>query len=161
MALLAVLSDSHDDLTALRRAARIMERRGITTAIHCGDITSPATVSELAPFTVHWVFGNCDVDLGGLRAAMERHGHVCHGLQGTLQVEGCSLAFTHGHRGEVLRGLVAGGAHAAVFHGHTHHRSLSRSAGTLVLCPGALAHARPAGFAILDLPALQVEWADL
>ncbi len=161
MELVAVLSDSHDNLGAMRRAARLLEARGVSTVIHCGDITSPSTVEELGGFEVHWVFGNCDVDRGGLAAAMARHGHVCHGIQGVLEKDGLSLAFTHGDRPALLRELVASGEHRIVLHGHTHLRDRSILDGTLVLCPGALAHADPPGFAILTLPGLEVEWVEI
>jgi len=158
---LAVLSDSHDDLGAVRRARRLLEARGVGTVIHCGDITSPGTVSELGGLDVHWVFGNCDLHRGGLAAAMEREGHTCHGTHGVLELEGVSLAFTHGDRPELLRELLDSGDHRAVLHGHTHLRERSTPDGILLLCPGALAHAEPPGFAILTLPGLRVEWVEV
>ncbi len=51
--------------------------------------------------------------------------------------------------------------HDLVLHGHTHLRRDENLAGTRILCPGALAHASPTGFAVLTLPDLSVEWIDL
>lgn len=158
---LAVISDSHNEIARLENAAALMKGAGVKTVVHCGDITSRKAVAALGAFDAHWVLGNCDWDETNLREAMQRWGHTCHGLQGTLEVEGVSLAFTHGHRFELLRALTLGGGFDLVMHGHTHVRRDERENGTRILCPGALHHASPPGFVLLGLPGLEIEWVDV
>jgi Predicted phosphoesterase len=71
------------------------------------------------------------------------------------------LAFTHGDRARLLAALIASPGYDLVLHGHTHLRRDEPAAGVRVVCPGALAHASPPGFAVLDLPTLHLEWIDL
>lgn len=159
--LIAVLSDSHNEIHRLRNAAVIMRRASVSAVIHCGDITSPDAVKTLGGFDAHWALGNCDWDEQALREAMRRYGHTCHGLQGEIELVGRRLAFTHGHRFELFKTLTAAREHDLVFHGHTHVRRDEMENGTRVVCPGALHHANPPGFALISLPDLELEWVDL
>jgi len=161
MELLGVLSDSHDQVERVRRAASIFRGRAVTTIVHCGDITTAGTVAALSGLPVHWVFGNCDWSRSALRTAMLHHGHLCHGRRGAIERAGLSIAFTHGDDAGILSGLVESGSHHLVLHGHTHLRELRRAGATTVLNPGALHHADPPGCAIVRLPSLAVEWIDL
>jgi putative phosphoesterase len=156
----AVLSDTHDLVPLVEWAADRLRERGIRTVVHCGDITTPAVVRALEAFDVHWVLGNCDLDRRSLEAAMDAAGHTCHGLRGTLELGGRLIAFTHGHRPGILDALLAERPDLLV-HGHTHVRRDETAEGVRILCPGALAHARPPGFALVKLPGLTVEWIDL
>ncbi len=159
--LIGVLSDSHGQLERLAEAAAVFASRGVTTLIHCGDITTVEAVETLADFEVHWVFGNCDWDEGPLRAAISRNGHTCHGFRGELEIGGCRLGFTHGHRYELYQTMVTSRDYDLVFHGHTHVRRDEMERGTRVICPGALHHAAPPGCLVLTLPELKTEWVDL
>ncbi|NOZ94230.1 MAG: metallophosphoesterase family protein [Acidobacteria bacterium] len=161
MELLGVLSDSHDELARLRAAANILRDRGVTTVIHCGDITSPESVALLAGLPVQWVFGNCDWSQAALRRAMLLHGHMCHGRHGTLKRAGRSIAFTHGDDPVLLTRFLESGGHDLVLHGHTHRREERRVGAAKLLNPGALRHADPPGFALVTLPSLHVQWFDL
>ena len=161
MELLGVLSDTHDHLDRVRRAAAILRERHVTTVVHCGDITSTEVVAALTGLPVHWVFGNCDWTHHALRSAMLRHGHLCHGRHGTIERAGRSIAFTHGDDPALLARLVESGAHHLVLHGHTHLRQRRLAGATTVLNPGALRYADPPGFAIVTLPDLDAEWIDL
>jgi putative phosphoesterase len=145
----------------MRDAAVILARAGVETVVHCGDITSPQAVKTLAAFDVHWVLGNCDWDEQALRAAMQRAGHTCHGLRGKLEIEGRRIAFSHGHRPELLRAMTLDPEFDLVLHGHTHVRSNEANGGPRVLCPGALHHANPPGFAMVSVPGLEVEWVEV
>ena len=158
---IGVLSDTHGRVARVHAAADLLARRGVSTVVHCGDITGPDVVEALAGLEVHWVLGNCDLDESTLRAAMARLGHTCHGVRGEITVDGCTIAFTHGHRVGVLDALVVARQHDVVLHGHTHERRDVVVNGTRVLCPGALHAAAPPTFAILQPPDLTVEWVEL
>ncbi|MEN8164333.1 MAG: metallophosphoesterase family protein [Acidobacteriota bacterium] len=159
--LIGVLSDSHGRLERLAEAAGIFASRGVNTLIHCGDITTVEAVEALAAFEVHWVFGNCDWNENSLRAAMTGLGHRCHGIRGELEIGGCRLGFTHGHRFDLYQAMVSSGEYDLVFHGHTHVRRDEMEHGTRVICPSALHHAAPPGFLVLTLSELKTEWVDL
>ena len=159
--MVGVLSDSHDRLDRLERAARALADRGVETLIHCGDITGADAVEILADFEVHWVFGNCDWNRSALEGAMGRHGHRCHGFRGRLEIDGVRLGFTHGHRGDLFRVMTISGEFDIVLHGHTHLRRDEMIDGTRVVCPGALHHADTPGCVALSLPDGAIDWIDV
>jgi len=62
---IAVISDSHDHLLAIRAALRKATEAGAEVLIHCGDLVAPFVISELKTFggPVHVVLGNNDGDI--------------------------------------------------------------------------------------------------
>jgi putative phosphoesterase len=156
-----ILSDSHSNIRRLRAAARLFLSRGVEIVIHCGDICSPQAVTTLEQLQVHWVFGNCDCDQLELRSVMHSHGHICHGLAGTVQLGDRKLGFTHGHHPQLLSELIAVGEHDYVCHGHTHTRRDEMVQGVRALNPGALANANPATVLILETVSGSAEWIEI
>jgi putative phosphoesterase len=67
--LVGVMSDSHDRVPLIGAALECFGRRGITVAIHAGDIISPFAAKVLKQFagTLHVIYGNNDGEREGLR----------------------------------------------------------------------------------------------
>lgn len=158
--LVAVMSDSHDNIPALRRAVSISVDRGCGMIIHCGDFVAPFMLNELdaAGIPVHGVFGNNDGD----RYLLTKNSlTVCknitlHGWFGKVDAGGRTIAFIHD--GTVADDLAAGGRYDIVCFGHFHVYSRKMVGNTLVLNPGELlGKDGPPGFCILDTESLQVE----
>lgn len=150
--LAAVLSDTHDHISNLRRALSLARERGAGLLIHCGDLVSPFMLRELAAFDgpVHVVFGNNEGDILLLtQVAAGLPNLTLHGLLGQLELEGKHFAFTH--TTELARPLAESGRFAAVFCGHTHAALTERVGECLLLNPGDVMgkDARPS-FAIYD-----------
>ena len=152
-----ILSDSHGRQDNVRQALGALRERGVRTVLHCGDIDDPQTVLLFRGWTAHFVFGNCDGDRDGLRAAMEEVGATLHEGFGHLELGGVKLAFVHGDDGGLLRELEQGGHYDFLFYGHTHHAEEHVTGPTRVINPGALHRARPKTFALLDLATRAVE----
>jgi hypothetical protein len=104
---------------------------------------------------VHLVAGNTD-DLDSLRAAIIKPEHTLHDQLGTLEIEGCRVAFLHGHDVKLLRHTIHSGDWDLVCHGHTHAFSSSREGSTLVLNPGAVSRTSSPSMAVVELPSLKV-----
>lgn len=158
--MLGVLSDSHGNLDALARAVELLARRGVTTAVHCGDVDCREAVDALAQLEVHWVLGNCDLDIAVLEGRMREHGHVSHGPAGEIVVAGRRVAFTHGHRPAAMQALLASRPDY-LLHGHTHERRDERIDGVRVLNPGALYRVHPRTILVLDPTRDTVEWIEV
>ena len=134
---IAILSDIHDHLDALRRA---LERaRGAEAVLCCGDLCSPFVVPVLGEFAgpVHVVFGNNDGDRFRIAARAAEHPHVTvHGEFADLAIGGRRIAMQHFD--DIGRALAGNPAFDVVCFGHSHRFGIERVGGTLAINPGEL-----------------------
>lgn len=153
---IAVVSDTHGRIETVQAALRLIAPRQVELIIHCGDIDDADTVA-LFPKNTHFVFGNCDNERAGIRAAVAALGAMLHDPFGALDLAGKRLAFLHGDDGHLLRDLEQADTFDFIFHGHTHVAKDDHRGRTRIINPGALFRARPKSFVILDLPSGQAE----
>jgi uncharacterized protein len=151
---IGVLSDTHGEVCAARRAVDILQKRQVSLAIHCGDVGIDV-IPLLRGLPTHFVCGNMD-DPHRLREAIADSEHTLHEKLGELELEGRRVAFLHGDDVKLLRHTVHSGHWDLVCHGHTHAYSSRVEGRTLVLNPGALGHASHRSMVIVDLPSLDV-----
>ena len=91
---LGIMSDSHDHLGNISKAAEAFSRRKIAALIHGGDMCSPFVfrrLEQLREFCprMYAVFGNNDGDRLTISKAAERFSNVTvHGHMGTIEVAG-------------------------------------------------------------------------
>jgi putative phosphoesterase len=149
--LLGVVSDTHGRRDAAARALALLRARGAGTVVHCGDIDDAATVALFRGLDAHFVFGNCDADRAGLRAAIRAAGATLHEPFGHLELAGRALAFLHGDDKALMRDVEQSGHFDYLFCGHTHEAGEHRAGPTRVINPGALHRARPKTFLVLNL----------
>ena len=154
---IGVVSDSHGRQPAVITALGQLRERGIRTVLHCGDIDDPETVALFRGLDAHFVWGNCDWDKEGLRAAMAEVGATPHEYWGSLELGGRKVAFLHGDDKGLMREVEHSGHFDYLFYGHTHQAEEHRTGPTRVINPGALHRARPKTFVVLDLDSGAVE----
>ena len=154
---IGIVSDTHGNRLMVTRALTALREHDITTILHCGDIDDAETVALFRGFTTHFVFGNCDLDKGALRAAMAGIGATLHDHFGSVELEGVKLAFLHGDDKTLMRDVERSGYYDFLFYGHTHQAEEHPSGPTRVINPGALHRARPKTFLVLDLESREVE----
>ena len=158
-----IVSDSHANVTQLRRAVELLVEHGAQVLIHCGDIGNLACLSVLADTSlpVYAVAGNIDGDAEQLISG-GRLANVCFDRR-MVQVrleDGQVIAVTHGHDRRLLEELVRQGC-PYVCHGHTHKPSDEQVGATRLINPGALHHAYPRTVALLDTDTRQVHFLTL
>ena len=151
---IGVISDTHGDIRQTRRALDMLAPHRVDLILHCGDVGAEV-VPLLSGQQVHFVAGNMD-DLDSLREAIVEPDHKLHDQMGTLEVEGCRVAFLHGHDVSLLYETIHSGNWDLVCHGHTHASSSRREGSTLVLNPGAMARTRWPSLAVVELPSMTV-----
>jgi len=151
---IGVISDTHGEVRLTRQALDILDTFQVDLTLHCGDVGCEV-VPLLSGRQVHLVAGNTD-DLDSLRAAIVDPEHTLHDQFGTLEIEGCRVAFLHGHDVKLLRHTIHSGDWDLVCHGHTHAFSSSREGSTLVLNPGAVSRTSSPSMAVVELPSLKV-----
>lgn len=148
---IAVLSDTHDNEGRTRRALELVQRHGVEQVLHCGDICRVGTVLQFHALPTHFVQGNNDFDLAGLRAAAEAIGSTWHGPFADLTLAGKRLAMLHGDDHRQLDQVRRDGRYDYVFFGHTHEFERNQIGRTIVINPGALHRASFKTCVVLDL----------
>jgi len=133
---IGIVSDTHDDLDAARRAADLFDGR-VGTVVHCGDLVSPFAVAPFdAGFDFHGVAGNNEGE-PALVEAVEAVG-THHGECADLALDGHAVAVYHGTSGTLVDALVDSGTYDYVLHGHTHEHGAEERNGTVRVNPGGL-----------------------
>jgi len=126
------MSDSHDNLPAIRKAVEIFNHLGCSLVIHAGDIVAPFAAQELKKLgcPVKAVFGNCDGEKEGLIRVFQGLGEIS---PAPLRFSYQNLRFYLSHypveEGEVTEADV-------VIFGHTHRSQVNRDGNLLVVNPG-------------------------
>ena len=162
--LVAVMSDSHDNIWNMRKAVEIVKRRQVGLLIHCGDFIAPFMLKELdeAGIPVHGVFGNNDGDQFTLTrmAAGMLNNITLHGLSGQVEVEGFNIGFTH--YAEMGSGLVSTGSCGLVCFGHSHEHEVKRAGSVTLLNPGEIMGKEGSpGFCFVDTETVRIERVDI
>lgn len=155
--MVGVVSDTHGRQRTVETVRKLLEQHGVSCVLHCGDIDDAETVDLFEGLPTHFVFGNCDYDHEGLRAAMERTGATFHDHFGSLELEGCKLAWIHSDDQRLFRDVETSGHYDFLFYGHTHQAEEHQTGPTRVINPGALHRARVKSFVVLDLQSGRVE----
>jgi uncharacterized protein len=136
--IIAVMSDTHDNIWNLRKAIEIIRKAHVEAIIHCGDFVAPFMLKELseAAVPVHGVFGNNDGDQHQLtRMSLTLFENITlHGFLGKVNLGGLDILFTH-HR-EVAEGPAASGVRQLVCYGHSHTFCEEKIGKTVLLNPG-------------------------
>ncbi len=155
---IGILSDNHDELVRTKLAIDMLRTAGAEALIHCGDLTSPAIVELLSLLPSWFVFGNHDADaVPHLKEAATKHGVICLGWNGTIDLVGKRIGVAHGHMTTDIR-AVLGTQPDYLLTGHS-HLSLVADAlpGTVRrITPGALHQADSYTVAMLDLGSEEV-----
>lgn len=137
--LLSILSDTHDNIWALRTALpRLAET---DAAIHCGDLVSPFMLKQLGEGMsgkpVHMVWGNNNGDMLLIQSIAAQLGNITlHGELAELELGGVRMAVNH--YPAIGRALAASGKYDLVCFGHTHKVFEEKVGDCLLLNPGEL-----------------------
>ncbi len=119
---IGVLSDSHDNLTTLRRAVEVFLKGGVEAIIHAGDFCSPFTLPEFKPLAdkglkMFAVFGNNDGDRALL---VKRGGDFCSFADGARSLALGGRKIVVMHYPDLSQDLFALGTYDLVIYGHDH-----------------------------------------
>jgi len=126
------MADSHDNLTAIRKAVEVFNQVNCSLVLHAGDIIAPFAAQELRNLhcPVKAVFGNCDGEKDGLVKVFQEIG----------EIGPSPLRFTHENLRFWLSHYPAedpkSTATEVVVFGHTHRSQVNRDGNFLVVNPG-------------------------
>lgn len=166
--LLGIISDSHDNLYALKKVLLKLLEQKIDLVIHLGDIISPFTVKLmkeiLKDIKVLAVKGNNDGDVYQLATLFSQYNWVFRSEPGVVEINNRKILVLHGYSGiKDTEKLVNAWARSLdvdiVLYGHTHQYVLDNVEGRLVLNPGEVCGylTDKVSYAIIDLKTLKAE----
>lgn len=155
----AIISDTHDNIPNLEKFLDWANKNDMAMIVHCGDISSVATVALMAEKffgQINLVFGNAS-DRDGINSMSIKLNNVkVHGDQGEIFTAGKKIAFCH--KPEEAKILAAGGQHQIVFYGHTHKPWIESVGNCQLVNPGTLGGMfQKATFAVYDTKSSNLE----
>lgn len=163
-----VISDSHDNIHALKKVVDHLLRHGVKSVVHLGDIISPFSVKllkdELKEIPVIAVKGNNDGDVYQLSTMFTRYGWVFKPDPGVIEINKRKMLLMHGYGGindtmMFARSLAKSLDVDFVLYGHTHKPVIEELDGKIVLNPGEVCGYLTGriSYAILDLETNKAE----
>jgi len=133
--MIGIMSDSHDNCDAIKKAVSFFNNAGCELVIHAGDFIAPFAAAELKGLAcpVKAVFGNCDGEKKGLKKVFESLGTLC---AEPLEFSHKDVNFLVTHTHFNINNYLAAGGYDVIVYGHTHKPDISKKRGTLVINPG-------------------------
>ena len=158
--LIGIISDTHDNMPALRRAVGILNGRNVEHVIHAGDFCSPFTFRALKHLQCEFtgIYGNND----GERLLLQRlsNGRIFNQPH-LLELAGKRTVIMHEQH--LVDALSDSSHFDLIVYGHTHIPDIRKQGSTLIVNPGELSgwlYDRST-MAIVDLCALTAELIEL
>ena len=140
MSLIAVLSDSHDNIWNLDKALQAVRRTGAAHLLHCGDFVAPFIMQQLAEGfdgPIHCVYGNNDGDPHSIVNVAGRWDRLTvHGQSAELEIDGVRIAMNH--YPEIARPLALSGLYDLVCYGHNHLQNWEQVGNCQLANPGEI-----------------------
>lgn len=130
--LVGIMSDSHDNLSAIEKAVRFFNDSHVASVLHAGDLVAPFTYRELKKLRMplQITFGNNDGERLGLKKLF---GEKIHVPPYRLKIAGKTILLLH--EPDNLAALAASGHFDLIVYGHTHEVDV-RSEQGLIVNPG-------------------------
>jgi len=159
--LIGIMSDSHDNLDAIKKAVKVFNENNVEIVLHCGDIVSPFTAQEFEKLKAKFtgVFGNNDGDKPYLLERFRNIGAL-HQDPFELEVDGRKIVMMH--QPKFIDELLKDTRYDIVLYGHTHSIDI-RKDNALVVNPGETGGwlTGRQTVALLDTKTLEVSVIDL
>lgn len=138
MTLIAILSDSHDNIWKLEKALKSVNERGAHVLLHCGDLVAPFIVAQLAEAfsgPIHIIEGNNDGDGRLQQQIAAKYEHVTlHGIYAEFEISGRKVAMIH--YPEPARRIAQSGQFDLVCYGHNHLQNWEQIGDCFLVNPG-------------------------
>jgi putative phosphoesterase len=133
--MIGIMSDSHDNLDAIRKAVNAFNHAEVDLVIHAGDMISPFTSKEIKKLNCEFkaVFGNNDGERDGLRHFFK--GICYHNDFQELEIKGKRFVVIHGTNEDVVDALIKSEKYDVVIRGHTHKLEIKEGK-SLMINPG-------------------------
>ena len=135
--MIAIISDTHDNVFAIRKAVEMLLDLKPNKVYHLGDIIAPLTLHDFNGLPMAMIIGNNDGDHEMLKKIIKSKGWDYLGKKKSLTIDGKEFFLTHGTDPLTIERAVKSKKYTYVLHGHTHVLEDRRVGKTRILNPGA------------------------
>ncbi len=137
--LIGIISDSHENMSAIDKAVEIFNLNKVDFVLHAGDIISPITYSHFAKLKsrIYLVFGNNDGEKNFLTEQFSKIGSINPApYEFSLQEDNKQINFVLLHEPFNLDELIKSQKYDYIVYGHTHRQDLRSEGKTTIINPG-------------------------
>ncbi|MFH1329002.1 MAG: metallophosphoesterase [Candidatus Bathyarchaeota archaeon] len=136
--LVGLISDTHDNISAINEAVKVFNGKGVRLVLHAGDYNSPFTAKLFKKLNCNLigVFGNIDGEREMLQSRYSKINAEIRGNFAEVEAGGLKIALLHGIHEPIINALAKCGEYGVVVHGHTHVQRNQKVRETLVVNPG-------------------------
>lgn len=158
--MLGIISDTHENEEATKKAIGIFREKKIEFGVHCGDIISPPMLEHFKGLKMKFVFGNNDGEEQGLAEKAKQLGFE---IGRELEFEHKTKKFYvyHGTKRGILDAAIQSNKYDYILTGHTHLKRDERIGNSRVINPGALFRIHPYTVALLDAEKDKLEFVKI
>lgn len=120
--LLAVFSDSHDNMENIKKSLAICAEKNVQHGVHLGDFCAPPALELLATAGIQWkcVWGNIDGDKLLAYLRVKDYGTMDLVSEDFREIDVDNRKIFLTHYPEIARLAALSGQYDAAFHGHNH-----------------------------------------
>lgn len=155
--MIAIVSDTHDNIPRLKQLLDVLNLEKINTLIHCGDVTTNQTLKYILDNFSGQIYLSCgNVDKMHDLIIPKNSNLKSFESFGELEIQNTKIAFTHFP--ETAKELANKNKYDFVFYGHTHEPWEEIINNTRLVNPGTLAGMfNKSTFAVLDTETKNIE----
>lgn len=158
--LIGIISDTHDDVTMLKKAVDLFNKRRVSHVLHAGDIISPFNFEIFRELKCDFsaIFGNNDGDKLLLKTKSD--GNI-HNQPYITTIHKRKIVVLH--EPDLVNALSECGLFDFVIYGHTHRTDIRKANNTIIVNPGKASRLirGKVTVAIIDLNKMNVEILEL
>jgi len=150
----AIVSDTHDNVRNFKKIIDFLNKEGISTILHCGDICHEAIIKEAHEHfkgVIHYVRGNGDFYLDQIPEKLELELGPDASEAGSAGSPVSGKKVFMSHYPDIARQAAESGKYDLVFYGHSHRPWEEKMGNCRLINPGEVAgHRYKPTFALYD-----------
>ena len=159
--MIGIISDTHENEAAMKKAVEIFKQRNVDFVVHCGDIVSPPVLENFKGLKMKLVFGNNDGEKNGLinKCRELEFGEIKDELE--FEHKRKKFYVYHGTNPAILDAAIKSNKYDYILTGHTHVKREEIMGKSRVINPGALFRDYPCTIALLDTEKDKLEFVEI
>ncbi len=160
--MIGIITDTHENVAAVKKIVEILKQRNPEIVVHCGDIISPLMLQEFEGLPMKFVFGNNDGEKKGLNAKAESFGFEEITEDKEFENQGKKFYVYHGTDKHKLQQKIDSQEYDYIITGHTHELRDEKVGKTRIINTGAFFIRNPDGkVGLLDVETDTLELVDV